>query len=355
MRPSFVRVGRQPITWGEGRLLGEADWSPTGRVARRRARAPRRRRRRRSSCSPRSSPIRRTARPLDAYGELFGARAEWAFDPLFAIEAYAPRAHRAGQSAREPRRVRARADVHRGASPARRRARVDLGREGAYQLGHADDLGAGSRARGRRRARRVHLRGRRPALRRVRVGAAYASGDQRRRSDVPHVRSAPAGRARWHGAMDLFAWSNEAEVNARVAIVPWTDGVAAVEYRYVRLAQPGAPGAGVPDDDRDARPATPMRTSGTRSTRSLSGRPGSRSSSSRLLGSSSSATARAPSSRPTASARCTSGGALLDRVALAVRLRAGDPAHPLTVCPRQFSQRRLRPTSAWTNQSSCVG
>jgi hypothetical protein len=31
MRPSFVRVGRQPVTWGEGRLLGEEDWSPAGR------------------------------------------------------------------------------------------------------------------------------------------------------------------------------------------------------------------------------------------------------------------------------------------------------------------------------------
>ena len=38
--------------------------------------------------------------------------------------------------------------------------------------------------------------------------------------------------------MELFAWSNEEEVSARAAIVPWTDGVAAVEYRYARLAQP---------------------------------------------------------------------------------------------------------------------
>ena len=51
--------------------------------------------------------------------------------------------------------------------------------------------------------------------------------------------------------MDLFAWSNEAEASARAAIVPWTDGVAAVEYRYARLAQPGGGVAlGVPDDDR---------------------------------------------------------------------------------------------------------
>src|SRR4051812_20655164 len=27
-RPSFLRVGRQTLSWGEGRLVGSADWSP---------------------------------------------------------------------------------------------------------------------------------------------------------------------------------------------------------------------------------------------------------------------------------------------------------------------------------------
>jgi hypothetical protein len=68
------------------------------------------------------------------------------------------------------------------------------------------------------------------------VGVAYASGDSGsgtyRAFDplLPDVH-------RWHGAMELFAWTNEEEVNARVGVVPWTDGGAAVEYRYVRLAQ----------------------------------------------------------------------------------------------------------------------
>jgi hypothetical protein len=37
--------------------------------------------------------------------------------------------------------------------------------------------------------------------------------------------------------MDLFAWSNIIEGSARVSIEPWADAVAAVEYRYARLAQ----------------------------------------------------------------------------------------------------------------------
>jgi hypothetical protein len=39
--------------------------------------------------------------------------------------------------------------------------------------------------------------------------------------------------------MSLFAWSNEGEASARVALVPWTDAEVFVEYRYVRLAQSG--------------------------------------------------------------------------------------------------------------------
>ena len=31
-RPSFLRVGRQAVVWGDGRLLGNADWSPTART-----------------------------------------------------------------------------------------------------------------------------------------------------------------------------------------------------------------------------------------------------------------------------------------------------------------------------------
>jgi hypothetical protein len=112
------------------------------------------------------------------------------------------------------------------------------GAEGAYQLGHADDLDASRAA----WAAAGHVAFApegvllHPSLQ---VGGDYASGDtggaKYRTFDplLPDVH-------RWHGAMDLFAWSNEAEANARAAIVPWTDGVLAVEYRYARLAQPGA-------------------------------------------------------------------------------------------------------------------
>jgi hypothetical protein len=237
MRPSFVRVGRQAITWGEGRLLGEADWSPAGRSLDAV--------RGRLVVSDGSFEVLGAALTdpqngvaLDAYGELFGARAEWSFDPLFAIEAYG-----LGRIAQDNPIVSLDRSVRGQTYTGALRLHGDAhgwtwGAEGAYQLGHADDLDASRAA----WAAAGHVAFApegvllHPSLQ---VGGDYASGDtagaKYRTFDplLPDVH-------RWQGAMELFAWSNEAEANARAAIVPWTDGVLAVEYRYARLAQPGA-------------------------------------------------------------------------------------------------------------------
>jgi hypothetical protein len=239
-RPSFVRVGRQPVTWGEGRLLGVADWSPTGRTLD----AVRGRLVVRdgafellaaSLSDPRSSA-------LQAYGELFGARAEWAFDPLFAVEAYA--LARLAQ-ANPPQSLDG--SVHGQTYTGALRLHGDAhawtwGAEGALQLGRADGFPAGRAAADRfawAAAGHVAYTFEHVALLpTARLGVSYASGDSRgstyRAFDplLPDVHT-------WHGAMDLFAWSNEAEASARLSIAPWTDAIAAVEYRYARLAEPG--------------------------------------------------------------------------------------------------------------------
>src|SRR6202042_629213 len=31
-RPAYLRIGRQAVTWGDGRLLSNADWSPVART-----------------------------------------------------------------------------------------------------------------------------------------------------------------------------------------------------------------------------------------------------------------------------------------------------------------------------------
>ena len=72
----------------------------------------------------------------------------------------------------------------------------------------------------------------------MRLGSSYASGDHGGSTYRAFDPMLPDAH-RWYGAMDLFAWSNEIEGNARVAIVPWTDAQAAVEYRYARMVEAG--------------------------------------------------------------------------------------------------------------------
>ncbi len=237
MRPSFVRVGRQPITWGEGRLLGEADWSPAGRsLDALRGRLVAGDGSFELLAAALTDPQNGAA--LAAYGELFGARAEWSWDPLFALEAYA-----LARIAQDNPLVSLDRSVRGQTYTGSLRLHGDAhgwtwGAEGAYQLGHADDLAAGRAAWAA--AGHVAYAPDSVALRpSFQIGGDYASGDSggaRYRTFDPLLPDVH----RWNGAMELFAWSNEAEANARIAVVPWTDGVAAIEYRYVRLAQPGA-------------------------------------------------------------------------------------------------------------------
>jgi hypothetical protein len=248
-RPSFVRAGRQAVTWGEGRLLGASEWSPTGRAldairgrlslgdggvealaAALSADAP-------------------TAFSVQAFAALLGVRVEWAFDPLLAVDA----SSFARLGFESPAQVPSVTEPVKGQTYT-----VSLrfhgegqawtwGVEGALQLGHFEEVSrfGAPPSSGARRAFAGAMHVDRvfdgalfaPALR---LGAAYATGDQPgsvlRAFDplLPDVHT-------WHGAMDLFAWSNEAEASARASASPWTDGLVALEYRYAALAQRGSP------------------------------------------------------------------------------------------------------------------
>jgi hypothetical protein len=246
-RPSFVRVGRQPVTWGEGRLLGTADWSPTGRALD----AMRGRLVAGSwafellaaSLSESVPPPGVVDTPVNAvlapaYGELVGARAEWAIDPLFALEAYTlDRFAQQNPAASLDQSVRG--ETYTGALRLHGDARGwTWGAEGAGQLGHAAFLGKDRlawAAAGHVAYTFEYVR----MLPTVRLGASYASGDDGNASKREQFDPLLPDVHEWHGAMDLFAWSDEWEGNARVAIAPWTDGVAAVEYRYAQLASSG--------------------------------------------------------------------------------------------------------------------
>jgi hypothetical protein len=238
--PSFVRVGPQPVTWGEGRLLGVSDASPAGR----------------SLCALRGrwsfgdgavevlaaalqEPSSATLAP-DFYGELIGVRGQWSFDPLFALEVYGlgriaqinptdPTTSLGGSVKGETYTgsLRLHGD---GGSWA-------WGAEGAYQLGDASSYAASREA----WAAAGHVEHVfelalwRPT---ARLGVSYASGDSggaKYRAFDPLLPDVQV----WHGAMDLFSWSNEEEASGSVSVAPWVDGVVGVEYRYARLAVQG--------------------------------------------------------------------------------------------------------------------
>ncbi len=237
VRPAFVRVGRQPVAWGEGRLLGIADWSPV----------PRSLDAVRGGLSAGDTAFELLAASLSdpsvllggAYGELFGARGQWALHPLFAVEGYV--LVRLAQSTPGPA---IESSVRGQTYTAALRLHGDAyawtwGAEGAYQIGRAQAINGGeNRAAWAAAGHVAHTFERVLLLPTVRLGLSYASGDDGGATYRAFDSLLPDVHV-WHGAMDLFAWSNEEEVSARAAIAPFTDATAAVEYRYARLAQPG--------------------------------------------------------------------------------------------------------------------
>ncbi len=234
IRPAFLRVGRQPVTWGEGRLLGASDWAPRARsLDAVRALLPVGD----GAFELLGASIPDDALGIQAVGELFGARGEWVYRPLFAVEAYvlARLAHAANNNDLSVRgqtytgALRLHGDGHAWA----------WGVEGAYQLGRAEDVNGGEdRAAWAAAAHVGHTFEHVSGLPTIRVAASYATGDDGSGTYHAFDQMLPDVHV-WHGAMDLFGWSNQAEVSARVAVSPLADTVAAVEYRYARLVQPG--------------------------------------------------------------------------------------------------------------------
>jgi len=235
---SFLRVGRQRVTWGEGRLLGVADWSTAGRsldAVRGRLLVGE------GAFELLAASLTDSSGSglLSAYGQLFGARAEWAFHPLLAGEAYGlVRLAQVNPSSSLAVDGSVRGQTYTAALRAHGDAYAwAWGIEGVYQLGRAEDLGE-DRAAWAAAGHVAHTFERVVFVPTVRLGGAYASGDNGGSTYRAFDPLLPDVHV-WHGAMDLFSWSNEAEANARAAVVPWSDAVAALEYRYVRLAEPG--------------------------------------------------------------------------------------------------------------------
>jgi len=249
-RPHYLRLGRQAVVWGEGRLVGKADFAPAGRAldAARGHLAfgnfdfealaailevP----------SPLGSAFSETAGPSRSGVQLLGLAAKWSLDPLFAVEAFglARVARSSGEDLDGSRFAASRLSGERFTTALRVSGDAKgwmYGAEGAYQFGSTSSVGLGGSdisawAAAAHVSKTIEQLLWMPTFR---VAGSYASGDDRKGA-YKQFDPLLADPQRFHGQMDLFAWSNMMDVAGRAQVVPWTDTAIAFEYRYARLAQ----------------------------------------------------------------------------------------------------------------------
>jgi hypothetical protein len=249
-RPAYLRLGRQAVVWGEGRLVGDADFSPTGRsldAARGHLAAgnfdfealaallepP----------SPLGSSFGETNGPSRSGVQLYGVTARWTIDPLLRLELFGfARVSRSGGALDGSRFAYSRlsGELYTGAARASGDAKGwKYGLEGAYQFGRADSLAPGGLdvsawAASAHVAKTLDQLLWTPTFR---LAASYASGDDGSSGTYKQFDPMLADPQRFHGQMDLFAWSNVMDVAARAQVSPWTDTSFGLEYRYARLAE----------------------------------------------------------------------------------------------------------------------
>ena len=254
-RSSFVRLGRQQIEWGDGRLLGGADWSPTGRSldALRgqlvlgdfdiEAFAS-------LLVGPGVVPVElQRGLPNTPGGngvQLHGLRVAWHIAPLLNVES-----NNVGRIARQqnnatvsPRDLFVSSLRISGSYPG-----ISYAVEGAYELGNGASSGASSSDEGPDRLRAWAVGGKA----RYEMGVlwnlgfgiegAYSSG-QNSSSNVTRFEPVlPDTRPGIHhsgsgGAMGILAWSNAIQGAGSVSISPSDDTLLILGYRYLALAEP---------------------------------------------------------------------------------------------------------------------
>ena len=242
-RPAYLRIGRQAVTWGDGRLLSNADWSPVARTldaARGHASAgmfdfellaailqtP----------TPLGAAFGQTTGPESSGTELYGAQIAASPAPLFKVELSL-----LARVRRNPQLTEGDGETY--VSSLRIFGDGDgsgwrYAVEGAFEVQRAITTtqfvtawaGAGYVEK---------TMGAVPLSPALRLEADAATGSVPLRSGHAQFDPILPDVHELHGAMDLFAWSNTVQASARASVVPWSEGGAAVEYRYVRLLEDG--------------------------------------------------------------------------------------------------------------------
>lgn len=244
-----LRLGRQAVSWGEGRLLGVRAWWQRGvslDAARLQAHfghgladlealaallVP-------PGPLPPPRGVNDGSGSTGTGAQLYGLRNAWHVFPLLHVEALGlARVVRAPVPSELASGDTVTADLrvfgdYRG---------VSYSAEGAYQLGRVASYGANREIRAFAGAARVDWQTALPLDVRVGASGAYASGDasggtggELRRFDpiLPDVH-------RHHGMMDLVAWSNLIEGAGSFGLKPFAGFDVSGRYAFLALAEPG--------------------------------------------------------------------------------------------------------------------
>lgn len=244
----WVRVGRQPVTWGDGRLIGENDWSHRPNsfdAARAHLRFDDFDLELMAAMLAPPGPVPPPYAPngaeagIDGTGaQLYGIDVVYRVIPLFGIEAVG--LARIGRDPLPPELARGdtfTVDLrffgeHRG---------FRYAAEGAVQLGKLAGYGVNRDILAYAAAGLVDWQTALPGDFRFGLHGGYASGDD---ADGPEADLnrfdpiAPDSRSH-HGLMNLYAWSNAIEAGGSVAARPHEIFTASATYTFVGLAEPG--------------------------------------------------------------------------------------------------------------------
>jgi hypothetical protein len=246
-RRTFFRLGRQKVTWGDGRLVGENDWSPTARsldAARFGVQlgdldveamaallaAP--------GAMPPSVTGTRTPSPQGTGAQLYGIDAVWHLWPLFNLEGTG-----LARIVREPSPMwLTPGDTYVGDGRLfgdYRGFRYAL--EGAYEGGRLATFGGNRTLSAFAAAAKIALETALPGHLTFGAQADYASGGGDGKDiHATETRFDPIlpDEHRNLGMMDVYSWSNLIELGGDVAVRPADELRLDVGYRLVGLASP---------------------------------------------------------------------------------------------------------------------
>lgn len=244
-RPSFVRLGRQAVEWGEGRLLGVADFSPRGRsldALRARLTLGDLELEALAAVLVLPETVRVDGVDVSHTGsQLAGVRAGYMFHRLLGVELFgfarfSDLRRRDAYPSTPSLAERARADSGLWTSSLRVAGHDDAwsyGFEGAVQGGKSagsDVLAEAVVGHVERKIRQIVWA---PSLG---ISAAYASGGRNEDGTQRTFDPLLPDTQRWHGRFDLFGLSNIIDFGGSLELTPATDLKAQLGYRYARLA-----------------------------------------------------------------------------------------------------------------------